>query len=585
MKLNNKGFALTSIIYMLIVLFLMILLLILANLATRKVVLDKIKNDVKENLNQGGLLAQNTYTVTFDPTIGQINQKTKQVKYNEPYGELPTPTREGYKFIGWTSKNLAPEINANNYIVDNYMNRTTSEFRNENGENYIRINGNPSTTIVDTLWRIENINKIKLYQGNYTLSFDVRSENAKERQFIRKRNDNTDGKTGIYINSSANMNNMISNIQNDYNFDNDGQWHHFTSKMIIPYDTSDALIVIGNDQPNLYRENSYIDIKNIQLEQGDTATSYEPYFGNITSDTIVTRGDHTLYAMWEKKESTFITGPEFNAKIKQLAGNPDATKDTDDTNITSIQRANSLPNFELTDNNIVSTSDSSTPTYAWYDNGTIYYYTEAFNPYTNDDSSYMFTRLKNLTSLNVSTFNTTKTTTMQMMFGILPKIETIDVSNFDTSNVTSMYAMFNSYDTNNGSYQSSLKHISLGEKFNTSKVTNMRSMFAYCSKLESLDLSTFDTKNVTTMYHMLMYTSRLTSLDLSTFDMSSVTDISYIINPMSSLQELKTPKVYPSNASLTFTLPKTMYDTSNNAYTTLGSGSPTETLLKDTQTN
>ena len=117
MKLNNKGFALTSIIYMLIVLFLMILLLILANLAQRKVVLDKIKNDVKTNLNQGGLIAKNTYTVTFDPTIGQINQTSKQVTYNEPYGELSTPTREGYKFIGWRGKNLAPEINENNYTV------------------------------------------------------------------------------------------------------------------------------------------------------------------------------------------------------------------------------------------------------------------------------------------------------------------------------------------------------------------------------------------------------------------------------------------------------------------------------------
>ena len=74
MKLNNKGFALTSIIYMLIVLFLLTMLLVLANLATRKVVLDKIKNDVKYNLNQGGLVAQNIYIVTFDPTIGQIDQ-------------------------------------------------------------------------------------------------------------------------------------------------------------------------------------------------------------------------------------------------------------------------------------------------------------------------------------------------------------------------------------------------------------------------------------------------------------------------------------------------------------------------------
>lgn len=56
MKLNNKGFALTSIIYMLIVLFLMIMLLVLANLATRKVVLDKMKNNVKNELNQGGTI-------------------------------------------------------------------------------------------------------------------------------------------------------------------------------------------------------------------------------------------------------------------------------------------------------------------------------------------------------------------------------------------------------------------------------------------------------------------------------------------------------------------------------------------------
>lgn len=75
MKLNNKGFALTSIIYMLIVLFLMIMLLILANLAQRKVVLDKLKYDVKEKLNQTvsinaqNLPYQNTTTGIFYETL------------------------------------------------------------------------------------------------------------------------------------------------------------------------------------------------------------------------------------------------------------------------------------------------------------------------------------------------------------------------------------------------------------------------------------------------------------------------------------------------------------------------------------
>lgn len=53
MKLNNKGFALTSMIYMLIVLFLMIMLLVLSNLAQRKVILDKITYDIKNKLDQG----------------------------------------------------------------------------------------------------------------------------------------------------------------------------------------------------------------------------------------------------------------------------------------------------------------------------------------------------------------------------------------------------------------------------------------------------------------------------------------------------------------------------------------------------
>ena len=88
MKLNNKGFALTSIIYMLIVLFLMILLLILANLATRKVVLDKLKNDVKYKLNQGisvnvaDLPYQNTTTRVYYGTLEEAFSSVQKDQEN-----------------------------------------------------------------------------------------------------------------------------------------------------------------------------------------------------------------------------------------------------------------------------------------------------------------------------------------------------------------------------------------------------------------------------------------------------------------------------------------------------------------------
>ena len=43
----------------------------------------------------------NKYTVTFDANGGTVGTTTKTVTYGNPYGELPTPTREGYTFAGW----------------------------------------------------------------------------------------------------------------------------------------------------------------------------------------------------------------------------------------------------------------------------------------------------------------------------------------------------------------------------------------------------------------------------------------------------------------------------------------------------
>ena len=46
----------------------------------------------------------NSYTVTFNPNGqgGIVNPTTKSVTYDSTYGTLPTPTRTGYSFTGWT---------------------------------------------------------------------------------------------------------------------------------------------------------------------------------------------------------------------------------------------------------------------------------------------------------------------------------------------------------------------------------------------------------------------------------------------------------------------------------------------------
>ena len=43
------------------------------------------------------------YTVTFNPNGGSVSQESKTVVYGSAYGELPTPIREGYIFMGWFS--------------------------------------------------------------------------------------------------------------------------------------------------------------------------------------------------------------------------------------------------------------------------------------------------------------------------------------------------------------------------------------------------------------------------------------------------------------------------------------------------
>ena len=139
----------------------------------------------------------------------------------------------------------------------------------------------------------------------------------------------------------------------------------------------------------------------------------------------------------------------------------------------------------------------------------------------NPNSSYLFFFLANITSLDLSNFDTSKATSMEGMFAGCSSLTNLDLSNFDTSKVTSMDAMFY--------YCQSLTSLDLSS-FDTSKVTTMKDMFYYCQSLTSLDLSSFDTSNVTSMGYMFENCQSLTSLDLSSFDTSKVTEMSAMFN-------------------------------------------------------
>ena len=109
--------------------------------------------------------------------------------------------------------------------------------------------------------------------------------------------------------------------------------------------------------------------------------------------------------------------------------------------------------------------------------------------------------------------DTSKVTNMESIFSNCQALTSLDVSGFDTSKVTTMSGMFSDCQA--------LTSLDLSG-FDTSKVTIMYGMFSGCSKLTSLDVSGFDTSKVTTMGNMFSGCSKLTSLDVSGFDTSKV---------------------------------------------------------------
>ena len=145
------------------------------------------------------------------------------------------------------------------------------------------------------------------------------------------------------------------------------------------------------------------------------------------------------------------------------------------------------------------------------------------------DMNYMFYACSELTSIDLSGWNTSKVTNMDSMFGNCSSLTSLDVSHFNTSNVTNMWNMFLDC--------SSLTSLDVSH-FNTSKVTDMSNMFLNCSSLTSLDVSHFNTSNVTHMQQMFSGCSSLTTLDLSGWNTSSVINMYQLFSGCTSLTTL-----------------------------------------------
>lgn len=153
---------------------------------------------------------------------------------------------------------------------------------------------------------------------------------------------------------------------------------------------------------------------------------------------------------------------------------------------------------------------------------------------TNGNS--FFKGLKKLKEINFrdengnNRFNTSNVTNISSMFSECSSLINLDLSNFNTSKVNDMSYTFCN--------MSNVENINLSS-FDTANVTSMSNMFKGCSSLINLDLSGFNTSNVTSMHCMFRHLVKMKTLILSTnFNTSKVTDMSFMFQNNKGLVEL-----------------------------------------------
>ena len=244
--------------------------------------------------------------------------------------------------------------------------------------------------------------------------------------------------------------------------------------------------------------------------------------------------------------SSFATIERDSALLKE---NAFASLDDFKATATKIMPYVGTPSSDiLASAKVISDDSSKNKAYAWMEDTTLYYYSDAStinmqNDRFGESGYYEKDGYSNIVSIDFANFDTSLVTNMSNMFYGCGNLTTLDLSGFDTSNVTTMEDMFD--------WCSGLTSLDLSN-FNTSKVANMSYMFSDCSSLTTLDLSGFNTSNVTTMKGMFYNCSSLTTLDLNNFNTSNVKSMREMFNRCSGLTTLDLSNFNTSNVTIMY---------------------------------
>lgn len=328
------------------------------------------------------------------------------------------------------------------------------------------------------------------------------------------------------------------------------------------------------DVTTINKGNVVMIIKSITEEINNPNITFE--ISNLTLNSTLLYGDRQTYTFqvtfkYKSNVKTLPAVTEFNSKLRfvfdkklSVIKNPGWNSNTvfggsvlkDD--VESIEFLNTIEVPEDAIDNWDASSSNDGSVIAWTKTGEteglVKLYIGGVNGVTAPTSAaYMFSSFSNTININFNNnFYTNNTTNMQGMFCRSQNIVNLDLSSFNTSKVTDMSSMFACTHPNwphiTNEYMK-LTNINFGNNFDTSNVKNMLFMFRGCKYLISLDVTKFNTSNVTNMSYMFRYCSGLTTLDVTKFDTSTVTNMSNMFEACSGLASLDVTKFNTSNVT------------------------------------
>lgn len=141
----------------------------------------------------------------------------------------------------------------------------------------------------------------------------------------------------------------------------------------------------------------------------------------------------------------------------------------------------------------------------------------------------MFRGCSNLTTIDVSNWDTNAMTDMSYTFNKCSNLRNIDVANWKTGNVTKLDFIFEGC--------SSLTQIDVS-RWDVSKVTTLYSSFGNCSSLTTIDVSKWNTENLANMTDVFQGCKNLTEIDVSKWKTGNVSEFSCAFKDCSKLKTI-----------------------------------------------